>query len=374
MVTQHSGDVLEKRTIKASRRWLRFSLRTMLVLVTAFGVWLGIKVDEARRQKAAVEKLQALGVEVWYEHQRTANGGFDVRIDLAVPDWARDLCGDHFFQTVKGLFYVRRLGAGVTPEMSNPITDADLKCLADLPHLEQLIISRAPITDAGLAHLRHPERLRVVAIYMTQVGDSFVRRLKNAGRLESLVLDETQVTDDALAELTNLPHLQVLGLQHTDTGDRALAPFAACELISLSLGRNTTNAGLQQFKTLSKVQILDAGGCSITGNALSGFRLPVALEVRLSKCNIADNDLATLADAVRDVPNLELNDCLLTDRGLPHLYKLKKLTRIALRGTGVTAEGIAKLQQAIPGLKVAWDGEFAPVDLSGDGSNAKEEP
>jgi hypothetical protein len=31
------------------------------VLVTVFGVWLGIKVDQARRQKRAVEALQALG-------------------------------------------------------------------------------------------------------------------------------------------------------------------------------------------------------------------------------------------------------------------------------------------------------------------------
>ncbi len=356
------------------RRWLRFSLRTMLVVVTVFGVWLGIKVDEARRQKAAVEKLQALGVEVWYEHQRTANGGFDVRIDLEVPRWARELCGDHFFQTVKGLFYVQRLGPGVTPAMSNPITDADLKCLADLPHLEQLIISRAPITDAGLAHLRHPERLRVVALDITDVGDGFVRRLKNSSRLESLCLEETKVTDDELAELTNLPNLQVLRLRHTDTGDRALAPFVERDLIALSLGRNTTNAGLQQFKTLAKTQILDAGGCSITGVALSGFRLPAAFEVRLGKCSIGDNDLATLADAVRDVPHLVLNGCPITDQGLPHLYSLKKLARVDLRGTAVTDEGVAKLKQAIPGLKVTWDGDFAPIDLSSGGSRANEEP
>lgn len=43
------------------RRWLSYSLRTFLVLITLFGIWLGIKVEQARRQKRAVETLRTLG-------------------------------------------------------------------------------------------------------------------------------------------------------------------------------------------------------------------------------------------------------------------------------------------------------------------------
>jgi hypothetical protein len=48
-------------SVRPCRRWLRFSLRTMLVVVTLLGVWLGVKVEQARRQKRAVDTLKALG-------------------------------------------------------------------------------------------------------------------------------------------------------------------------------------------------------------------------------------------------------------------------------------------------------------------------
>ena len=35
------------------RRWLRFSLRSLLILITILCVWLGVKVNQARRQKEA---------------------------------------------------------------------------------------------------------------------------------------------------------------------------------------------------------------------------------------------------------------------------------------------------------------------------------
>ena len=40
--------------IKRRPRWLRFSLRTLLVVMTVLCVWLGIKVNAARRQKEAL--------------------------------------------------------------------------------------------------------------------------------------------------------------------------------------------------------------------------------------------------------------------------------------------------------------------------------
>src|SRR5688572_26162539 len=92
-------------SVPPRRRWLRFSLRTLLVAVTVLSVWLGVKVDQARRQKRAVETLQALGADIRYEHQRLAEGGFDGRIELDVPEWARELCGDDFFQTVTGVYF-----------------------------------------------------------------------------------------------------------------------------------------------------------------------------------------------------------------------------------------------------------------------------
>ena len=54
-------------TQKPRRRWLQFSLRSLLLLPLAVGLWLSYEVSEARiveRQTAAIE---ALGGQVGYE-------------------------------------------------------------------------------------------------------------------------------------------------------------------------------------------------------------------------------------------------------------------------------------------------------------------
>jgi hypothetical protein len=341
---------------RRNRRWLRFSLRSLLVVVTLFGVWLGIKVDQARRQKRAVETLRSMGAEVWYDHQRKENGSFDVRIDLDVPNWVRELCGDDFFQTVTGIFLLRGARLNSEGEVPRAITDEDLQCLADLPHLEQLVINQAPITDAGMAHLRHPERLRAVMLDDTDVGDDFVRRLQGAVELEGLGLEGTKVTDDAVAKLTGLTKLQILRLARTDTGDRALVPFAEHELIALRLGRKTTNAGLRRFGTRARIQGLDVAGAPVTGDAFRGFTLPTAISVELSKCAVGDNDLAPLVEAVRDARSLSLAGCAITDLGLQHLKELGKTRTLVLSNTKIQGRELGQLS-SLPGL--------GRLDLSG---------
>jgi hypothetical protein len=440
-------------------RWLRFSLRTLLVLVTVFGVWLGVKVDQARRQKRAVENLSALGARFWFEHQRTSDGGFDGRIELHVPAWARELCGDDFFQNVRGIYVRRRPGENV--DQPRQITDEDLKCLADLPQLEILQIVSAPISDAGLAHVVYPERLTNVSLSNTNIGDGFLRQLRAAKRLESLWLDNTRVTDDGLAELHGITSLRRLSLSGTETGDRGLAVFRQCRrLESLKPGTKVTNAGIQSFETLQSIKGLSGSG-RISGEAFRGFRMPKVDEVYLANSAVSDDNLPPLVQSLRDVRVLNLSGCAITDRGLqhlnelgktqilllsnteiqgrelqqlsslsglamlvlsgcaldgpdlkgleplysgmapggnltldntpvsdddlakvsgfanllylgvahtqvtdrglPHIYLLKKLLRFDLRGTRVTAEGVEKLKQAIRGLKVAWDEDPAPM-------------
>jgi lipopolysaccharide export system protein LptC len=55
MTTEHTT------TPKPRRRWLQFSLRTLLVLMLAFGCglgWLGMKVKQAGEQREAVETTE----------------------------------------------------------------------------------------------------------------------------------------------------------------------------------------------------------------------------------------------------------------------------------------------------------------------------
>jgi len=51
------------------RRWFRISLRTMLLVVTLLCVWLGLKVNQARRQKDAIAALKSVKSAIGFYHQ-----------------------------------------------------------------------------------------------------------------------------------------------------------------------------------------------------------------------------------------------------------------------------------------------------------------
>lgn len=85
---------------------LSFNLRTSLVLVTAFAVYLGIAVNKASQQRKAVKAIEALGGAVRYNWQHVPDCGFHQANDLAIgepsgPEWLRRLIGDDYFQNVE---------------------------------------------------------------------------------------------------------------------------------------------------------------------------------------------------------------------------------------------------------------------------------
>ena len=87
---------------KPKRRWFKFSLRTLLVVMTALCVWLGFKVNAARRQKEAVTAIFKAGGTVSFDYQMVPDGPLydDFKIDTAAlprgPDWLRHIFGDDF--------------------------------------------------------------------------------------------------------------------------------------------------------------------------------------------------------------------------------------------------------------------------------------
>ena len=141
-----------------SRRYLTFSLRTFLVLLTVLAAWLGVVVNRAREQREAVKALEALGGSVGYDWQ-------DVDLDLEEllsldgpltppgPEWLRRLVGDDLFQdavsvsfseetnALKSIAHLKRLRklktVVVTPFASTATTD---EIEAALPSCEVMVI------------------------------------------------------------------------------------------------------------------------------------------------------------------------------------------------------------------------------------------
>jgi hypothetical protein len=117
-----------------SRRWLQFSLRGFLVMVTIGCLWLGRKAEQAHKQAAAIRAIEALGAVVQYDWQTKQAIGFKGTNDGRVkwshhfdssrggPPWMHGL-----FQKAEDVYFF-------SPIFSTP----DSVAHESIPHLKRL--------------------------------------------------------------------------------------------------------------------------------------------------------------------------------------------------------------------------------------------
>lgn len=233
------------------RRWGRYSLRTLFILVAlaslGFG-WLGYKVRQAQRQKEAVEAIEKLGGAVMYDFQFDSNGKFNGKATPPGPAWLRKLLGDHLFVNV---VRVELFG-------NTQVTDGDLVHLQELEKLETLNLSITQVTDAGLVHLEGLNQLRELNLSDTQVTDAELFHLQGLDQLERLYLSITPVTDAGLVHLRGLNQLRDLVLSDTQVTDNGLFQLQGLKKLKyLSLEHShVTDKGCQELqKALPNLEI-----------------------------------------------------------------------------------------------------------------------
>ena len=125
------------------RRFLRFSLRGLIVLVLVIGVWVGWIVRSARIQRAAVAVITQAGGRVAYDWEKSSNAvGFSGAGPWA-PRWLVDLIGVDYFGHVTE--------AGFDPTC---VPDEVLAQVGRLRQVEELYLNRTSVSDAGLCNLR----------------------------------------------------------------------------------------------------------------------------------------------------------------------------------------------------------------------------
>ncbi len=91
-----------KSRTTASRRWLTFSLRGLLVVLTVVCLWLGRQVERARKQREAVDAIQAVGGTIEYDWLRRGE-------PRRGPVWLQRLIGDEFFQGVDAVSFFNKV-------------------------------------------------------------------------------------------------------------------------------------------------------------------------------------------------------------------------------------------------------------------------
>ena len=173
-----------------SKRILRMSLRSSVILVTVLSCLLAYWAAGARRNRVAIESVLRHGgqVEFWHNVVDSDPQYFSVTSrDPSTPAWLRKRLGDEWFVSVVGVSF----GKG----------------------------SR----DEDVARLLGLRRLWLIDGDLSSVTDDGVRSLARLGSLRRLRLnDNLRITDDGVRSLATLKNLWELELECTNISSRGL--------------------------------------------------------------------------------------------------------------------------------------------------------
>ena len=238
--------------LRPKRSWIRFSLRSMLVLTTTFGIWLGLHVRSARLQKLSLNAVQDYGGQVRYDYQYpTGHYGrddVDNRATSPVPTWLLDSLGVDFFHDVVEVDVHRDYGNG----RRNPNTDDGLlHRLHGFPELRRLELVHCGITDDGLRRLPVFASLETLDLSYSSVTDDAMPYLGRLKSLKWLDLAHTRVNGRGFHKLARLEHLEVLNLTLTPIRDEALSKIGVMEgleHVSVFRCRHLTREGVANFR------------------------------------------------------------------------------------------------------------------------------
>lgn len=269
-------------------RFVRFSLRTLLIGVTLLAVGLAVFSwwrDAKRREEAAADWLLNHGAGVAH---------LDGRPIEQRPLWVQRLAivlPEYCLTTV---YWV---------DFPKDTTDAELVILDDLPNLTTLHLDHAVnVTPAGLTHLRSLKRLEVLYLIQTPAGDAGLAHADHLHGLKEIWIEISGISDASVPWIASNPNLTHLDLDSAHITDKSLPLLATLEHLEVLALRATptTSQGLAELSKLPRLK------------------------------------------------HLYLADTAIDDDGLRHLEKIKSLETLDVRRTRVTAAGLERFKRAQP--------------------------
>jgi internalin A len=228
------------------------------------------------------------------------------------------------------------------------ITDAGLACLKNVRSLSDLNLDSVAVTDAGLAHLSTLPSLKTLNLRKARITDLGLAYLANARTLEELRLAGARITDSGLAHLLGLGSLKSLdinGTQITDNGLRHLGRLTSLESLVLPRGPDITEEGLTYLAELKRLRHFEniPGDISTRGiKILSNMALE---SINLRGAGIADEMMPYMGQ-LKNLNELGLQQCSVTDAGLAELKQLKSLRSLSLvNSPQITGAGLIHIAQ-----------------------------
>lgn len=249
------------------------------------------------------------------------------------------------------------------------VTDQGMQELRNLNGVIDLDLRFAEyVTDEGIAALKNWKTLRRLDLHGTKASDTALDHIDGIATLETLDVGSVMLTDVGLERLTQLPNLKALTIGGNELGDaglQALRQMPGLQFLDLS-GRqgtdsnvwavNMSEVGLDAIVTLTQLRELRFG-CTSIGVGSEGTRFATVSAMSVTPLRLEK------MKALTKLQRLKLEGCdRIDDESVGLLTGFPNLEEVDLKGTAVTAKGVAALRAARPKLKVhhgAWEAKAA---------------
>ncbi len=204
------------------RRWLSYSLRMLLLVVTLLAIVLGYWANSAPGAAPGVGHdkgpLSAQSLPVCLRARTTAAptnliGSLSTppkEPDIWAPRWLRELLGKDYFYDIESVVFGEAFDN--SPQPTAEEDRATWKALSGIASLRQLTSYIGPL-DEDLAHIAQLRELKWIDLQTcSQLTDEGLRSLGRLPQLEHLTLSGGQYTPAGFKRLAGLRHLKDLGL------------------------------------------------------------------------------------------------------------------------------------------------------------------
>lgn len=187
---------------KTRFRRLRFSLRSLIVGVTALCVLFGahsFRVNSANTQRKTVENLRQRGVYVEYD--------FDI-IERPYPGWLFDFLGRDYLYGVDAVLIAERDNV-----------DSLIATASTLQSLKRIRIEICTLQHDSLRPLTGASEVEHLSLFHCNAGDHHLELLQGMPKLRVLDLRGTEITDKSVDVIIGLKNLKFLLLKDTEMSD-----------------------------------------------------------------------------------------------------------------------------------------------------------
>lgn len=225
------------------RRFQRFSLRAVMILITVLCILLAYPIPRARRQKEVADWVRSFGRTPYYSYQLDPRGNYAQDLAPWGPTWLRQLIGIDFFYSIRMVH----------------LDDKKLKDIALLARLDSLSHVELESCDlTTIEPLKELTRLEVVSINKNAIAD--LTPIENSRSLHLLSASSTDVSD--LSPLRRLPNLKSLYLRRSKVDDlTALDNHPSLQTLDIS---QTMVKDLRPLRSVATLVNLDISGTSVT--------------------------------------------------------------------------------------------------------------